>query len=1057
MHILIVKQIPKSFSSVTDYLDSFIFPLIEEMREDLCSSLTLLSRAPTCEISCIEITEGYKPPDNLICTIDLKATDCFEDNFEPYEPESGDLLALTNVRPKCLADIDSPKLPFLMALVQRVTEKNEEGYKLSVRLSKPIAPEVCILEKGCWVTFAVLLTNLTTNNRIWKALNLELGEGSFNIISNVLQKDPTVCRNCAICFSRERNWIEATTSGALIRSLDLNKSQEEAVLDCTALKECYHKCTVKLIWGPPGTGKTMTVASFLFAMLKMKCRVVTCAPTNVAVIGITKRLLKAASKFFEYGTYGLGDMVLFGNAKRMKLDDHAELFDVFLDFRVHMLNKCLQPSSGWVHCLESLICLIENPEQEYHLYLQDKSNKDGDNDYGEDEEDQLLDEVKGELDVRSDQDREAPKIAESYKRRTWRKIIEEHIRPGNKKHRIKAARQQQSAPEFKSYEKNSNHLRKILSLEEFYQKEFHVLKNRLKFYAPILYTHLPTSFISLRVVKSMINTLNTVDNLSSFFSSTNVPGGEADIIKEGCLQELKALRARFDVPDIHGTYSIRSFCLQNGNLFFCTASSSARLHIDGPRRINIVVIDEAAQLKECESTIPLQLPGLRHAILIGDERQLSSMVKSKNSEKAGFGRSLFERLVFLEHGRHLLNVQYRMHPLISLFPNKEFYGKQILDAPIVLDKRYQKHILPGKLFSTYSFIDVSCGQEMSDDGHSIKNMIEVAVICEILCRLSRDVSASKQRITIGIVSPYKAQVNAIEQKIRDTKIIGENVGFTVNVRSVDGFQGGEEDVILISTVRCNGNGSVGFLSDCRRTNVALTRARYCLWVIGSGETLLYSESVWQKLVIDAKTRGCFFDAEEDDGLACAIAFALLELGQPDGLLHVNSLLFRRSRWKVFFSNTFQQSMARIEKVAVRKEVLLLLSNISTGFRKPHQERYVSFKDLIPRLLEYIKVDEMLHVIWNVDIIEENASYVQILKVWDVLPWFEVPKLVNHLNTFFSTYSTERLNCCKFRCAEGNLVVPMTWPIDSFSSGNNLTMSDYIEVLARKFSLLTLKD
>lgn len=111
-------------------------------------------------------------------------------------------------------------------------------------------------------------------------------------------------------------------------------------------------------------------------------------------------------------------------------------------------------------------------------------------------------------------------------------------------------------------------------------------------------------------------------------------------------------------------------------------------------------------------------------------------------------------------------------------------------------------------------------------------------------------------------------------------------------------------------------------------------------------------------------------------------------------------------------------MARIEKVAVRKEVLLLLSNISTGFRKPHQERYVSFKDLIPRLLEYIKVDEMLHVIWNVDIIEENASYVQILKVWDVLPWFEVPKLVNHLNTFFSTYSTERLNCCKFRCAEG---------------------------------------
>lgn len=161
------------------------------------------------------------------------------------------------------------------------------------------------------------------------------------------------------------------------------------------------------------------------------------------------------------------------------------------------------------------------------------------------------------------------------------------------------------------------------------------------------------------------------------------------------------------------------------------------MHEDGPRRVPVIVIDEAAQLKECESTIPLQLPGLRLAILIGDERQLPAMVKSKVSEKADFGRSLFERLVSLEHERHLLNIQYRMHPSISLFPNMEFYRKQILDAPIVTETSYSKHLLPGSMYDTYSFIDVSYGQEMLDDGHSLKNVFEVAIVCQIVCKLFR--------------------------------------------------------------------------------------------------------------------------------------------------------------------------------------------------------------------------------------------------------------------------------------------------------------------------------
>ena len=105
------------------------------------------------------------------------------------------------------------------------------------------------------------------------------------------------------------------------------------------------------------------------------------------------------------------------------------------------------------------------------------------------------------------------------------------------------------------------------------------------------------------------------------------------------------------------------------------------------------------------------------------------------SDKAGFGRSLFERLVLLGHKKHLLNVQYRMHPSISLFPNMEFYDKQILDSPSVKERSYEKHFLHGDMFKSYSFINVAFGQDELSEGNSRKNMVEVAVVFEIVLGL----------------------------------------------------------------------------------------------------------------------------------------------------------------------------------------------------------------------------------------------------------------------------------------------------------------------------------
>ncbi|PNX65119.1 DNA-binding protein smubp-2, partial [Trifolium pratense] len=102
-----------------------------------------------------------------------------------------------------------------------------------------------------------------------------------------------------------------------------------------------------------------------------------------------------------------------------------------------------------------------------------------------------------------------------------------------------------------------------------------------------------------------------------------------------------------------------------------------------------------------------------------------------------FGRSLFERLVMLGYKKHMLNVQYRMHPSISMFPCKEFYDNQLSDAQIVTKISYNKRFLEGTMYGSYSFINISKGKEQSNHDHSLKNVIEAAAISEIIGRLKK--------------------------------------------------------------------------------------------------------------------------------------------------------------------------------------------------------------------------------------------------------------------------------------------------------------------------------
>ncbi|KAL6189732.1 hypothetical protein ACLB2K_036134 [Fragaria x ananassa] len=219
-------------------------------------------------------------------------------------------------------------------------------------------------------------------------------------------------------------------------------------------------------------------------------------------------------------------------------------------------------------------------------------------------------------------------------------------------------------------------------------------------------------------------------------------------------------------------------------------------------------------------------------------------------------------------------------------------------------------------------------------------MVEVAVVSQILRNLYKEWIDSKQNLSIGVVSPYAAQVVAIEDKLGQK--YNNLDGFIVKVKTVDGFQGGEEDIIIFSTVRSNCQQSLEFISK-RRELMLLLQGQdmsyinlHCLWILGNERTLCESESVWEALVLDAKNRQCFFNADEDEDLAKAILQVKKQFDQLDDLLNSDSVLFRRARWKVLFSDNFLKSFKKLKSVSLKRSVLNVLLKLASGWRPKMQ-------------------------------------------------------------------------------------------------------------------------
>ena len=258
-------------------------------------------------------------------------------------------------------------------------------------------------------------------------------------------------------------------------------------------------------------------------------------------------------------------------------------------------------------------------------------------------------------------------------------------------------------------------------------------------------------------------------------------------------------------------------------------------------------VDEAAAATEPEIFIPLHLRPWR-MLCVGDPKQLPASVTSQRAANFGLDKSLLDRLMFGCGKEHvMLNIQYRMAPPISEFPSTMFYDDKLSNGSNVISPLYKSNISVLNE-DPYAFIQVN-GQESRAGTGSYYNMEEARVIVRLV-ELIRDTSRScnveswGSREKLRIITFYSGQVNAIKSLLRP---IG--LGH-VMVATVDSSQGCESDIVIVSFVRCKGvssaassSRSVGFLSDNRRINVAITRAKFKLFCVGDAQnTLLRSNS-----------------------------------------------------------------------------------------------------------------------------------------------------------------------------------------------------------------------
>lgn len=319
-------------------------------------------------------------------------------------------------------------------------------------------------------------------------------------------------------------------------------------------------------------------------------------------------------------------------------------------------------------------------------------------------------------------------------------------------------------------------------------------------------------------------------------------------------QRLESLKGRAAEIELR----INAELFGEARVIACTLTGAANRLLEG-MKFPTLFIDEAAQALEAACWIAIRRAG--RVVLAGDHCQLPPTVKSIEALRGGLGRTLMERIVELHPSAvTLLRVQYRMNEAIMRFPSRWFYGGQVESAPEVRHRGILDLDVPLEWIDT-SQMGAAEADEAEEAGRSYREEfvgesygrinkaeaeLTLATLEAYFARIGRQ-RLIDERIDVGIISPYRAQVQYLRRLIMKREGL-KPLRRSISVNTVDGFQGQERDVILISLVRSNSSGEIGFLRDLRRMNVAITRARMKLIILGDVPTLTrhpFYRKLWQ--------------------------------------------------------------------------------------------------------------------------------------------------------------------------------------------------------------------
>lgn len=300
----------------------------------------------------------------------------------------------------------------------------------------------------------------------------------------------------------------------------------------------------------------------------------------------------------------------------------------------------------------------------------------------------------------------------------------------------------------------------------------------------------------------------------------------------------------------------------------CATAAGVDTSALADRVFDLVVLDEASQAPDPLALIPIARA--KRLVLAGDPKQLPPTVLDMDAARAGLGTTLFERLAERPEITALLRVQYRMHEELMRFPSESMYDGKLIAADAVRARSLADYpeVEPDELRpQPFCLLDSAGkgwdeereGQLGGDDdalvGPSTRNPGQaLRTVAETRRLLARGVAPSE----IAVITPYLAQARDLRAALRDAIDKGLEVG------TVDGFQGREKDCVIVDLVRSNTVGSVGFLADVRRMNVAITRARRYLLVLGDSGTLA-AHPYYKSLLDAAEARGAYLSAWNDDG------------------------------------------------------------------------------------------------------------------------------------------------------------------------------------------------